>query len=80
MLATYIQCGYWEEGLKVYIHMLREGVKIDWITFSTSISACADLAVLILRNQILAQAEKLGFSSNVSINFFSTLLMKFLAK
>ncbi|RVX15826.1 Pentatricopeptide repeat-containing protein [Vitis vinifera] len=29
--------------------------------------ACADLAVLILGNQILAQAEKLGFSSNVSV-------------
>ncbi|CBI40755.3 unnamed protein product, partial [Vitis vinifera] len=67
MLATYMQRGYWEEGLKVYIQMLREGVKTDWITFSTSISACADLAVLILGNQILAQAEKLGFSSNVSV-------------
>ncbi|RVW68281.1 Pentatricopeptide repeat-containing protein [Vitis vinifera] len=64
MLATYMQRGYWEEGLKVYIQMLREGVKTDWITFSTSISVCADLAVLILGNQILAQAEKLGYAQN----------------
>ena len=67
MLATYTQHGFWEEGLKVYIQMLREGVKLDWITIATSVSACADLAVLVLGNQILAQAEKLGFSSNVSV-------------
>ncbi|CAK9178289.1 unnamed protein product [Ilex paraguariensis] len=66
MLATYIQHGFWEEGLKIYILMAREGVKPDLITFATLISACAYLAVLKLGNQIVAQAEKLGFVSNVS--------------
>ncbi|KAK9270075.1 hypothetical protein L1049_025649 [Liquidambar formosana] len=67
MLATYIQHGFWEEGLKVYTLMLREGVKPDWITFATSISACADSTVLKLGNQIMAQAEKQGCGSNVSV-------------
>lgn len=67
MLATYTQQGFWEEGLKLYILMLREEVKPDWITFVTLFSACADLAVLIFGNQIIAQAEKLGFGSSVSV-------------
>lgn len=67
MLTTYMQNGFWEEGLKLFNQMQREGVKPDWITFATSISACADLAVLVLGNQILAQAEKVGLSYNVSV-------------
>ncbi|XP_059633752.1 pentatricopeptide repeat-containing protein At2g13600-like [Cornus florida] len=67
MLATYIQHGLWEDGLRLYILMFREEVKTDWITFTTSISACADSAVLVLGKQIIAQAEKLGFCCNVSV-------------
>lgn len=67
MLSTYMQHGFWEEGLKLFIQMLREGVNLDWITFATSISACADLVVVVLGNQMLALAEKLGFSCNVSV-------------
>uniref|UniRef100_A0A2N9GXV2 Uncharacterized protein n=1 Tax=Fagus sylvatica TaxID=28930 RepID=A0A2N9GXV2_FAGSY len=67
MLSTYTQHGFWEEGLKLYTLMRREGVKPDWITFATSISACADLAILKLGIQIVSQAEKLGFGSNVSV-------------
>lgn len=67
MLGSYIQHGFWEEGLKLYILMRREGVKPDWITFAISIRACADLAILKLGIQIVSQAEKLGFGSNVSV-------------
>ncbi|KAE8037377.1 hypothetical protein FH972_009966 [Carpinus fangiana] len=67
MLSTYTQHGFWEEGLKLYTIMQRQGVKPDWITFATSISACADLAILKLGIQIVTQAEKLGFCSNVSV-------------
>ncbi|KAA8537378.1 hypothetical protein F0562_026935 [Nyssa sinensis] len=67
MLAAYVQQGFWEEGLKIYILMLKEEVQQDWITFATSISACAESAILKLGKQIVAQAEKLGFCSNVSV-------------
>ncbi|KAF8406731.1 hypothetical protein HHK36_008823 [Tetracentron sinense] len=67
MLASYIQHGYWEEGLKLYTLMLREGVKADWITFATLFGACADLAMLRIGNQIIAQTAKIGLSSDVSV-------------
>ncbi|KAG2683400.1 hypothetical protein I3760_10G029700 [Carya illinoinensis] len=67
MLGTYTQHGFWEEGLKLYTVMRRQGVKPDWITFATSISACADLATLKLGIQIVTQAKKSGFCSNVSV-------------
>ncbi|KAL2529761.1 Pentatricopeptide repeat-containing protein [Forsythia ovata] len=67
MLGTYIQNGFWEDGLKLYILMLRRQVKPDWITYATSLSACSYLAVMKLGNQIVAQAEKYGFSSDVTV-------------
>ncbi|KAL5575995.1 hypothetical protein UlMin_017694 [Ulmus minor] len=67
MLTTYVQNGYWEEGLKLYNLMQREGVDPDWVTYATTISACADLAVYKLGIQIVALAEKLGFGSNASV-------------
>ncbi|XP_015872705.2 pentatricopeptide repeat-containing protein At2g13600 [Ziziphus jujuba] len=77
MLGTYVQNGLWEEGLKLYTLMLRKGVDLDWITIATSVRACADLAILKLGIQIIAQAVKLGFGSNVSVeNSFITLYSK----
>ncbi|EEF52904.1 pentatricopeptide repeat-containing protein, putative [Ricinus communis] len=67
MISMYIQHGFQEWGLKLYVRMQRERIAPDDITFATSISACADLAMLKLGNQIVAQAEKLGFGSDVSV-------------
>ncbi|XP_052202170.1 LOW QUALITY PROTEIN: pentatricopeptide repeat-containing protein At2g13600-like [Diospyros lotus] len=67
MLSTYVNQGLWEEGLRLYILMLREGVKPDWVTFSILTSVCADSAVLKLGSQVVAQTEKLGFAFDVSI-------------
>ncbi|EXB91255.1 hypothetical protein L484_016327 [Morus notabilis] len=68
MLGAYVQNGFWEEGLKLYKLMRREGVVPDWITYAIVVSSCADLAVLKLGNQIVGHAEKLGFGSNVSVS------------
>lgn len=68
MLAGYIQLGFWEEGLKIYVLMRQQGVKPDWITFVSSIGACANAAILKLGNQIVAQAEKSGYGSDISVN------------
>ncbi|KAJ0968861.1 hypothetical protein J5N97_021738 [Dioscorea zingiberensis] len=68
MLAAYIQHDHFEEGLKLYILMLRQGtVKPDWVTFATLLSACADSAVWRLGNQVIAHALKIGLSSDISV-------------
>ncbi|KAL8108940.1 pentatricopeptide repeat-containing protein At2g13600-like [Apium graveolens] len=67
MLATYIQHGYFEEGLNLYNLMRQKGVKPDWITLASAISACAHSAVLKLGNQIIAVAEKSGFGIDVAV-------------
>lgn len=68
MLAAYIQHGHWEEGLKLYkVMLLQDNVMPDWVTFSTLFGACNDFASLRLGNQIIAQAVKSGFDSDVSV-------------
>ncbi|GJX64285.1 pentatricopeptide repeat-containing protein [Tanacetum coccineum] len=67
MLAGYVQHGFWEEGLKVYVLMRQQGVKPDWITFVSSIGVCANAAILKLGHQIVSQVEKFGFGSDVSV-------------
>ncbi|XP_061348310.1 pentatricopeptide repeat-containing protein At2g13600-like [Gastrolobium bilobum] len=67
MLSTYIQHGFAEEGLKLYVLMRSKGVKPDWITFATSIRACADLAIIKLGIQVVSHAIKFGLSSDVSV-------------
>ncbi|KAJ1401440.1 Tetratricopeptide-like helical domain superfamily [Sesbania bispinosa] len=56
MLSTYIQHGFSEEGLKLYVLMRSKGVKPDWITFATTIRACADLAIIKLGIQVVSHA------------------------
>lgn len=67
MLGAYFQNGFWEEGLKLYILMLRQEVWPDWITFVTTISACSELAISKLGTQIVSQAVKVGLASDVSV-------------
>ncbi|XAR48903.1 hypothetical protein NMG60_11031885 [Bertholletia excelsa] len=67
MLASYVQHGWWEEGLRLYALMLKEGIKPNSITFVTLVGACADSAILILGSPIIAQAEKSGFSYDISV-------------
>ncbi|KAL2322501.1 hypothetical protein Fmac_026880 [Flemingia macrophylla] len=67
MLSTYIQHGFSEEGVKLYVLMRSQEVRPDWITFATSIRACADLAVIKLGTQVVSHAIKFGLSSDVSV-------------
>ncbi|MCI26677.1 pentatricopeptide repeat-containing protein [Trifolium medium] len=67
MSSTYVQNGFSEEGLKLYVLMRNNGVQPDWITFTTSIRACADLALIKLGMQVVTHATKFGLSSNVSV-------------
>lgn len=67
MLSTYTQHGFSEDSMKLYVLMRRKAVKLDWITFTTSIRACADLAIIKLGTQVVSHAIKFGFSSDVSV-------------
>ncbi|CAN6442194.1 unnamed protein product [Victoria cruziana] len=69
MMAAYTQHGYNEEGLKLYVVMLREerSIRPDWITFSTLLNACADLATLKHGSQIFNHITKLGLDNDVSV-------------
>ncbi|CAK8562957.1 unnamed protein product [Lathyrus sativus] len=67
MLSTYVQNGFSEEGLKLYVLMRSNRVQPDWITFTTSIRACADLAIVKLGMQVVTHAMKFGLSSNISV-------------
>ncbi|KAL5185284.1 Pentatricopeptide repeat-containing protein [Glycine soja] len=67
MLSTYIQHGFSEEGMKLYVLMRSKAVKPDWVTFATSIRACADLATIKLGTQVVSHVTKFGLSSDVSV-------------
>ncbi|MQL82592.1 hypothetical protein Taro_015073 [Colocasia esculenta] len=68
LLASHVRNGHREEGLKMYILMLREAtVWPDWITFTILFSMCADLGALRLGNQLISQLTKFGFDSDVSV-------------
>ncbi|XP_023520702.1 pentatricopeptide repeat-containing protein At2g13600-like isoform X2 [Cucurbita pepo subsp. pepo] len=67
MLSAYFQNGFWEEGLKLYICMLRQEVRPDWVTFVTTISSCSELAISKLGTQIISQAVRVGLGSDVSV-------------
>ncbi|BAU01864.1 hypothetical protein VIGAN_11120000 [Vigna angularis var. angularis] len=68
MLSTYVQHGFTEEGIKLYVLMMKsKEVKPDWVTFATSIRACADLAIVKLGTQVISHAMKFGLSSDVSV-------------
>ncbi|XP_020260124.1 pentatricopeptide repeat-containing protein At3g24000, mitochondrial-like [Asparagus officinalis] len=78
ILATYIQHEEEEEGLKMFVTMLREDkVKPDWVTFVTLISACANIGALRLGNQVIAHTLKSGFEYDTSVaNGIITVLSK----
>lgn len=67
LLGAYFQNGFWEEGLKLYILMLRQEVRPDWITFVTTIRACSELAISKLGTQIVSQVVKAGLGYDVSV-------------
>ncbi|KAJ4702328.1 Pentatricopeptide repeat-containing protein [Melia azedarach] len=67
MISTFNQHGFPEDSLKLFNLMLWKGIKPDWVTFATSINACADLAMLNSGMQIAALTKKLGFGSDVSV-------------
>eukprot|EP01018_Ginkgo_biloba_P010381 Gb_31374 [translate_table: standard] len=77
MIAGYTQARYsykdfnffchGEEALKLLSKMQREGMKLDFFTFASVLTACASLAALEQGKQIHTHVIKTGLESDVSV-------------
>eukprot|EP00253_Pinus_taeda_P017920 PITA_17920 len=67
MITRYVQHGYSEEALKLFSQMQQTGLKPDEATFSSIVSACANLAVLEHGRHIHAHIFCMGFESPMSV-------------
>nr|KYP45786.1 Pentatricopeptide repeat-containing protein At2g22070 family [Cajanus cajan] len=68
MITAFSQNGDIDRArMKLYVLMRSKEVRPDWITFATSIRACADLAIIKLGTQVVSHAIKFGFSSDLSV-------------
>ncbi|OVA14408.1 Pentatricopeptide repeat [Macleaya cordata] len=68
-----IICGYTQEGtygleaILVFVDMMREGMKLDHVSFSSVVSACGHEKSLDLGRQIHSLVLKTGYSAHVSV-------------
>ncbi|XP_074275163.1 putative pentatricopeptide repeat-containing protein At2g01510 [Silene latifolia] len=65
MISAFVQQGYHEEGLNVFVEMGRAKVGPDQATFASILRATASLASITLGKQLHSSVLKLGFISNV---------------
>ncbi|MFS7918894.1 putative tetratricopeptide-like helical domain superfamily [Helianthus anomalus] len=71
MLARYANHGFWDDGVKFYILMKQQGIKLDCITFSSSIGACVNAPIQkfdIGFVEVVDLVEGVGFNVGYSIN------------
>ncbi|KAL5063173.1 hypothetical protein RYX36_024910 [Vicia faba] len=64
VLAGYVQVGWSEKALRLFVQMRYLFVEIDDYTFSTVIRCCSDLATLQLGQQVHVLSLKVGFDTN----------------
>ncbi|KAK2408134.1 putative pentatricopeptide repeat-containing protein [Trifolium repens] len=64
VLAGYVQVGWSEDALRLFVQMRSLFVEIDDYTFSAVIRCCSDLATLQLGQQVHVLAFKVGFDTN----------------
>lgn len=75
-LASYMQNGFYEEALKLFIEMQQEAISANKYTFAVLLNVCAGLSSLGYGNSLHANVEKSGFKghnnvTNALINFYS---------
>ncbi|XAR70918.1 hypothetical protein NMG60_11027960 [Bertholletia excelsa] len=63
MIAANTHHGDGEEAIKLFMEMQRAGADLDQFSFSSSLAATANLAILDEGKQLHCQAIKLGFDS-----------------
>eukprot|EP01018_Ginkgo_biloba_P010582 Gb_16515 [translate_table: standard] len=67
MIAGYVQDGFDEEALQLFVQMQQVGLKADHITFASVQTACASLEALEHGKQNHAHIIKTGFEWDVSV-------------
>ncbi|KAI0495116.1 hypothetical protein KFK09_025263 [Dendrobium nobile] len=67
IISGYIHNGLDEEALRSFSNMRKAGITPDRATFSSILSATANLTLLVLGKQIHSSALQLGISSNVFV-------------
>lgn len=77
LIASYMQCGENEEGLRIFLRSLRMGVKVNEFTFGSILGACAALEILEVGRQVQCLAVKSGVRMD---QFVVTCLVNFYAK
>ncbi|KAL3838213.1 hypothetical protein ACJIZ3_022804 [Penstemon smallii] len=77
LIASCIQCGENEEGLKVFLRSLGMGVKVNEFSYASILGACAALEILEVGMQVQCLAVKYGIKSD---QFVVTTLVNFYAK
>lgn len=65
LISSYVQKGLHEEGLNLFIGMIRAKISADSATFASILRACANLACLSLGQQLHSYIIRSGYISNV---------------
>lgn len=65
IISAYVQKGFYEEALKLFNDMHRDGILSDHSTFASILKACANLASLSIGKQVHACITRVGFMVNV---------------
>lgn len=67
IMAAYLQNDYFEEALKLFLHMELEDIVPNDYTFAVMLNAGASLSALGYGNSLHAYAEKSGFKGHVIV-------------
>ncbi|KAI3470598.1 hypothetical protein Pfo_027261 [Paulownia fortunei] len=77
LVASYMQCGENEEGLRIFLRLLRMGVKVNEFSYGSILGCCASLEILEVGRQVQCLAVKCGVRMD---QFVVTSLVNFYAK
>ncbi|PIA65655.1 hypothetical protein AQUCO_00100869v1, partial [Aquilegia coerulea] len=68
MLSGYTQQGnYGLEGIQIFVEMVRQGAKLDHVSFSSVIAACGHEGSMNLGKQIHSLIFKTGYVAHISV-------------
>ncbi|OMO54460.1 hypothetical protein CCACVL1_27783 [Corchorus capsularis] len=67
IISAYVRDGQGEDALKIFLDMLAVGIKPNYLTFTSLLSTCGNLAASKLGKQLHALIIKYGLSSFVCV-------------
>lgn len=67
IMAACTQNACFEESLKLFVGMQKEGIQPNELTYAVALNACAGLAALSNGNSLNAHAEKSGYKAHLTV-------------